>query len=163
LKRGRTRLQKVDAGLHERVYRSRYTVPPRNEGVDVAGVPGRGNGGGQVALGFEQTFQYLGHYQPYGIYIPKGRAPYGMQMLFPDRFAGAVDWVGFTGDDANGAPPGSPHYTAGAVGNAPDYVANLRWVPTAMLYAGADELVHVWTGQAMDSAFGSTDDVFTFF
>ena len=248
LRARRTRLQKVDAGLHERVYRSRYTVPPRNEGVDVSGVPGRGNGGGQVALGFEQTFQYLGHFQPYGIYIPKGRAPYGMQMLFhgsssvfsglvnqpgmqqrfgdglhrilvvpeargqngfgsdiserdlldvmadvqrayrvdrdkvfsggysqggyityrmaelfPDRFAGAVDWVGFTGDDANGAPPGSPHYTAGAVGNAPDYVANLRWVPTVMLYAGADELVHVWTAQAMDSAFKATDDVFTFY
>jgi dienelactone hydrolase len=248
LRRHRTKRQKVDGGLHERVYRSKYTVPPRNEGVDVKGVPGRGNGGGQVALGFEQTFQYLGHFQPYGIYIPKGRAPYGMQMLFhgsssvmsglvnqpgmqqrfgeelhrilvvpeargqngfgsdiserdlldvmadvqraykvdrdkvfsggysqggyityrmaelwPDRFAGAVDWVGFTGDDANGAPPGSPHYTAGAVGNAPDYVANLRWVPTFMLYAGADELVHVWTAQAMNSAFGATDDVFTFY
>jgi dienelactone hydrolase len=248
LRRHRTRRQKIDGGLHERVYRSKYTVPPKGEGVDVKGVPGRGNGGGQVALGFEQTFQYLGHYQPYGIYIPKGRAPYGMQMLFhgsssvmsglvnqpgmqqrfgeelhrilvvpeargqngfgsdiserdlldvmadveraykidrdkvfsggysqggyityrmaelwPDRFAGAVDWVGFTGDDANGAPPGSPHYTAGAVGNAPDYVANLRWVPTAMLYAGADELVHVWTARAMDSAFGATDDVFNFY
>jgi dienelactone hydrolase len=248
LRTHRTKLQKVDGGLHERVYRSKYTVPPKGEGVDVAGVPGRGNGGGQVALGFEQTFQYLGHYQPYGIYIPKGRAPYGMQMLFhgsssvmsglvnqpgmqqrfgeelhrilvvpeargqngfgsdiserdlldvmadvqraykvdrdkvfsggysqggyityrmaelyPDRFAGAVDWVGFTGDDANGAPPGSPHYTAGAVGNAPDYVANLRWVPTALLYAGADELVHVWTANAMNDAFSATDDVFTFY
>jgi dienelactone hydrolase len=248
LRRHKTKLQKVDAGLHERVYRSRFTVPPRNEGVDVDGVPGRGNGGGQVSLGFEQTFQYLGHYQPYGIYIPKGKASYGMQMLFhgsssvfsglvnqagmqqrfgeelhrilvvpeargqngfgsdiserdlldvmadvkraykidtdkvfsggysqggyityrmaelwPDRFAGAVDWVGFTGDDANGAPPGSPHYTAGAVGNAPDYVGNLRWVPTAMLYAGADELVHVWTGQAMNDAFSSSDNVFQFY
>jgi dienelactone hydrolase len=247
LRRGKTRLQKLDAGLHERVYRSKYTVPPRGEGVDVEGVPGRGNGGGQVSLGFEQTFQYLGHFQPYGIYIPKGKGPYGMQMvfhgsssvfsglvnqpgmqqrfgedlhrilvvpeargqngfgsdiserdlldvmadvqrsykvdrdkvfsggysqggyityrmaeLFPDRFAGAVDWVGFTGDDANGSP-GATHYTAGAVGNAPDYVANLRWVPTAMLYAGADELVHVWTANAMNDAFSATDDVFTFY
>jgi pimeloyl-ACP methyl ester carboxylesterase len=247
LRTRRTRLQKVDGGLHERVYRSRYTVPPRNEGVDVAGVPGRGDGGGQLHLGFEQTFQYLGHYQPYGIYIPKGRAPYGMQMLFhgsssafsglvnqpgmqqrfgedlhrilvvpeargqngygsdiserdlldvmadaqrsykidpgkvfsggysqggyityrmaelyPGRFAGAVDWVGFTGDDSNGSPSAA-HYTAGAVGNVIDLVANLRWIPTAMLYSGADELVHVWTAHAMDAAFGATDDVFTFY
>src|SRR3954468_9292178 len=248
LRAHRTKLQRVDGGLHERVYRSKYTVPPKGEGVDVSGVPGRGNGGGQVALGFEQTFQYLGHYQPYGIYIPKkGKAPYGMQMLFhgsssvlsglvnqpgmeqrfgedlnrilvvpeargqnwfgsdiperdlldvmddveanypidkehvfsggysqggyityrmaelyPDRFAGAVDWVGFTGDDANGSPS-AIHYSAGAVGNAIDYVANLRWVPTAMLYAGQDELVHVWTANAMDAAFGATDNVFSFY
>ena len=245
----RTRLQNVDRGLHERVYRSRYTVPPRNEGVDVEGVPGRGNGGGGPPLGFEQTFQYLGHFQPYGIYIPKGRGPFGMQMVFhgsssvfsalinkpgmqqrfgenlhrilvvpeargqngfgsdiserdlldvmadvertyrvdrdqvfsggysqggyityrmaelyPDRFAGAVDWVGFTGDDANGSPAVNPiHYTAGAVGNAIDYVGNLRWVPTAMLYAGGDELVHVWTANAIDAAFGDTDNVFNFY
>jgi dienelactone hydrolase len=247
LRARRTRLQKVGPGLHERVYRSRFTVPPRNEGVDVEGVPGRGDGGGQIHLGFEQAFQYLGHFQPYGIYIPKGRGPFGMQMVFhgsssvlsglinqpgmqqrfgedlhrilvapeargqngfgsdiserdlldvmadvertypidrntvfsggysqggyityrmaelyPDRFAGAVDWVGFTGDDANGSP--SPtHYTAGAVGNAIDYVGNLRWVPTAMLYAGGDELVHVWTANAMDGAFAATDNVFSFY
>jgi pimeloyl-ACP methyl ester carboxylesterase len=242
----RTRAAPNPLGLHERVYRSAYTVPP-GEGVSVTGVAGRGNGGGQVTLGFEQTFQYLGNYQPYGIYIPNKPGPHGMQMLFhgsssgmsglvnqpgmeqrfgedlnrvlvvpeargqngwgsdiserdlldvmsdvehtypidshkvfsggysqggyityrmaelyPDRFAGAVDWVGFTGDDANGSP--SPtHYTAGAVGNAIDYVANLRWIPTVMLYSGADELVHVWTANAMDQAFDGTDDVFTFY
>jgi hypothetical protein len=32
-----------------------------------------------------------------------------------------------------------------------------------MLYSGADELVHVWTANAMDQAFDSTDDVFTFY
>src|SRR4051795_2980451 len=248
LRAHRTKLQRVDGGLHERVYRSKYTVPPKGEGVDVSGVPGRGNGGGRGALGFEQPFQYLGHYQPYGIYIPKGRAPYGMQMLFhgsssvmsglvnqpgmqqrfgeelhrilvvpeargqngfgsdiserdlldvmadvqrayrvdrekvfsggysqggyityrmaelyPDRFAGAVDWVGFTGDDANGAPPGSPHYTAGAVGNVIDFVGNLRREPTFMLYSGADELVHANTAVAMVDAFKATDDIFTFY
>src|SRR3954464_4797463 len=97
LRAHRTKLQRVDGGLHERVYRSKYTVPPKGEGVDVSGVPGRGNGGGQVALGFEQTFQYLGHYQPYGIYIPKGRAPYGMQMLFHGSssvFSGLVNQPG---------------------------------------------------------------------
>src|SRR4051812_41806153 len=248
LRAHRTKLQGVDGGLHERVYRSKYTVPPKGEGVDVSGVPGRGNGGGQVALGFEQTFQYLGHYQPYGIYIPKGRAPYGMQMLFhgsssvmsglvnqpgmqqrfgeelhrilvvpeargqngfgsdiserdlldvmadvqrayrvdrdkvfsggysqggyityrmaelyPDRFAGAVDWVGFTGNDENGTPAQSGGYTAGAGGNVIDFVAHLRPVPTFRPYAGADELVHANPAVAMDNAFKATDDVFTFY
>jgi dienelactone hydrolase len=243
-----SRQQGVSPGLHERVYRSAYTVPPLNEGVDVAGVPGRGNGGNGVPLGFEQTFQYLGHYQPYGIYVPKKPGPHGMQMLFhgsgsvmsglvnqpgmqqrfgeelnrvlvvpeargqngfgsdiserdlldvmddvqanypidkehvfsggysqggyityrmaelyPDRFAGAVDWVGFTGNDENGTPAESGGYTAGAVGNVIDFVGNLRSVPTVMLYAGADELVHANTAVAMDDAFKASDDVFTFY
>ena len=248
LRNGATRQQNVWPGLHERVYRSDYTVPPKNEGVDVKGVPGRGNGGNGVPVGFEQTFQYLGKYQPYGIYIPDKPGPHGMQMLFhgsgsvmsglvnqpgmqqrfgdelnrvlvvpeargqngfgsdiserdlldvmadvqanypidaekvfsggysqggyityrmaelyPDRFAGAVDWVGFTGNDENGTPAASGGYTAGAVGNVIDFVANLRHVPTFMLYAGADELVHANTAVAMDNAFKATDNVFTFY
>jgi poly(3-hydroxybutyrate) depolymerase len=236
--------------LHERVYRSAFTVPPQNEGVSETGVPGRGTGGSPVKLGFEQSYQYLGHYQPYGIYIPSGGSgPYGMQMvfhgssaslsslinqpgmeqqfgqnlhrilvtpevrgnegwdsdyserdildvmsdversynvdpnkvysggysqggyvayrmaeLFPDRFAGLVDWVGFTGDDDNGTPQrGTVDYTAGAVGNVIDFVGNLRRVPVAMLYSGADELVHVWTAEAMDNAFKATDDIYKFY
>ena len=47
-----------------------------------AGVPGRGNGGGKTKVGFEQSFAYLGHYQPYGIYIPHGPVPYGVQMYY---------------------------------------------------------------------------------
>src|SRR5204863_153679 len=83
LRSGVTRTPPPVTGFHERVYTSKYTVPPQNEGVDVSGVPGRGNGGGAgVPLGFEQTFQYLGHYQPYGIYIPKKPGPHGMQMVF---------------------------------------------------------------------------------
>src|SRR3954449_12169652 len=249
LRGGVTRAQTVGPGLHERVYTSAYTVPPQNEGVDVAGVPGRGSGGGAgVPLGFEQTFQYLGHYQPYGIYIPKKPGPHGMQMVFhgsssvftglinapgmqqkfgeglnrvlvvpeargqngfgsdiserdlldvmadvqrtydidadrvfsggysqggyityrmaelwPDRFAGAIDWVGFTGDDENGTPLQGQGYTAGAVGNAIDFVGNLRHIPAALLYAGADELVHANTAEAMDRAFQASDDIFTFY
>jgi len=249
MRNGVTRAQTIGPGFHERVYTSAYTVPPQNEGVDVAGVPGRGNGGGAgVPLGFEQTFQYLGHYQPYGIYIPKKPGPHGMQMVFhgsssvftglinqpgmqqkfgedlnrvlvvpeargqngfgsdiserdlldvmadveasypidrdrvfsggysqggyityrmaelwPDRFAGATDWVGFTGDDENGTPAQGQGYTAGAVGNAIDFVGNLRHVPADLLYAGADELVHANTAEAMDRAFQASDDVFTFY
>src|SRR3954447_6471754 len=238
LRNGVTRTPGPVTGFHERVYTSQYTVGPQNEGVDVAGVPGRGNGGSGVKAGFEQTFQYLGHYQPYGIYIPKKPGPHGMQMVFhgsssvftglinqpgmkqqfgedlnrvlvvpeargqngfgsdiserdlldvmadveanypidrdkvfsggysqggyityrmaelwPDRFAGATDWVGFTGDDENGTPAQGQGYTAGAVGNAIDFVGNLRHVPTDLLYAGADELVHANTAVAMDRAF----------
>jgi dienelactone hydrolase len=252
LVRGATKpLTQVRTGiLHERIYRSAFTVPPQNEGVSETGVPGRGTGGSPVPLGFEQSYQYLGQYQPYGIYIPSGGSgPYGMQMvfhgssaslsslinqpgmqqqfgqnlhrilvtpeargnegwdsdyserdlldvmsdversytvdpkkvysggysqggyigyrmaeLFPDRFAGLVDWVGFTGDDDNGTPQkGTVDYTAGAVGNAIDFVGNLRRVPTVMLYSGADELVHVWTSEAMDNAFKATDDIYKFY
>jgi predicted esterase len=245
---GVTRAQTVDSGLHERVYTSDYTIPP-GKGRDEAGVPGRGNGGGAgQPIGFEQTFQYLGRYQPYGIYLPKKPGPHGMQMVFhgsssvmsglinqpgmqqrfgeelnrvlvvpeargqngfgsdiserdlldvmadvqktyaidpqkvfsggysqggyityrmaelyPDRFAGAVDWVGFTGNDENGTPAEGQGYTAGAVGNVIDFVANLRRVPTFMLYSGADELVHANTAAAMDQAFQATDNVFTFY
>lgn len=251
MKNGVTRAAPAVTGLHERVYESAYTIPP-GEGRNEAGVPGRANGGstpGAGAVPFNQTFQYLGRYQPYGIYIPpKGHAPYGMQMVFhgsssvmsglinqpgmqarfgddlnrilvvpeargqngfgsdiserdlldvmddveatypidrnhvfsggysqggyityrmaelyPDRFAGAVDWVGFTGDDENGTPLQGQGYTAGAVGNAIDLVGNLRRVPTVMLYSGADELVHVWTAQAMDNAFKATDDIYTYY
>jgi predicted esterase len=249
LRRGVTSEPPLTPGLHERVYESRYTVPPQNEGVSVAGVPGRGNGGGHSPpLGFEQSFQYLGRYQPYGIYVPHKPGPHGMQMLFhgsssvlsglvnqpgmqqvlgeglnrvlvvpeargqngwgsdiserdlldvmddveaaypidrdrvfsggysqggyityrmaelyPDRFAGAVSWVGFTGNDENGTPEEAQGYTAGAIGNAIDFVGNLRRVPTFMLYAGADELVHPNTAQAMDDAFKATDDVYTYY
>jgi dienelactone hydrolase len=247
LRNGVTRRQAVTSGLHERVYTSDYGIG-KGEGRDEAGVPGRGNGGQATSIGFEQTFQYLGRYQPYGIYLPKAAGPHGMQMVFhgsssvmsglinqpgmqqrfgedlgrvlvvpeargqngfgsdiserdlldvmadvqdtygidldrvfaggysqggyityrmamlwPDRFAGAVDWVGFTGDDENGTPAQGQGYTAGAVGNVIDFVANLRWVPTSMLYAGADELVHANTAVAMDRAFQASDNVFTFY
>jgi dienelactone hydrolase len=248
LKSGATKPAPAMTGLHERVYESKYTIPPLNEGRDETGVPGRGNGGQPAAIGYEQTFQYLGRYQPYGIYIPDKPGPHGMQMLFhgsgsvlsglvnqpgmqarfgdelnrilvvpeargqngfgsdiserdlldamddvektyeidrdkvfsggysqggyityrmamlyPDRFAGAVDWVGFTGDDENGTPLQGQGYSAGAVGNVIDFVGNLRRVPTFMLYSGADELVHVNTALAMQSAFQASDDIFTFY
>ena len=247
LKRRLTRVQRVRSGYHERVYRSRYRIGS-GEGVSLEGIPGRGNGGGNFELGFEQRFNFLGRYQPYGIYLPKRRGPHGIQVVFhgsganlasligqpgmqqqlgedrnrilvtpegrgtegwgsgiserdqldvirdvmrsyradrdrvfaggysqggystyrfaslhPDMFAGAVNWVGFTGDSANGAPPGTPHYTAGAVGNAIDLIPNLLHVPTAMLYAGGDELVHASQARAIDAAFAGTDNIYTWY
>src|SRR5205085_2962274 len=76
-----SRVTAVGPGLHERVYTSAYTLSP-GEGISDQGVPGRGNGGGKTKLGFEQSFAYLGRYQPYGIYIPPGRPPYGLQMYY---------------------------------------------------------------------------------
>jgi pimeloyl-ACP methyl ester carboxylesterase len=247
MKRRRTRAAKVKPGLHERVYTSRYTIPP-GEGMSFEGVPGRGGAENDPKLGFEQTFNFLGRYQPYGIYLPKRKGPHGMQMAFhgsssnlsaliaqpgmqevlgegmnrilvtpegrgtegwgsdiserdvidvmndvertyrvdrtrvfaggysqggyvtyrmaslhPHRFAGAIDWVGFTGDGANGSPTGEPSYTAGAIGNGIDLIKNLLNVPTAMMYAAEDELVHVWTAQAMNDAFAATDNLYRFY
>src|SRR3954452_4925984 len=239
-----TRLQTVGAGLHERVYTSDYTL---GEGMTYEGIDDRGTGGAAQGF-FAQVFNFLGRYQPYGLYIPAKPGPYGLQMewhgsnqgivgqinqpgmqrdfgdnlnrilvvpeargqngfgsdiserdlldvmddveasypidkehvfsggysqggyityrmaeLYPDRFAGAVDWVGFTGNDENGTPAESGGYTAGAVGNVIDFVGNLRHIPTFMLYAGADELVHANTAVAMDDAFKASDDIFTFY
>jgi pimeloyl-ACP methyl ester carboxylesterase len=82
----------VGPGLHERVYTSRYTLPP-GEGISDAGVPGRGQGGGQSKAGFEQSFAYLGRYQPYSVYIPHGRPPYGLLMYYHGTGAGFTSQV----------------------------------------------------------------------
>lgn len=74
-----TRAAAVAPGLHERVYTSAYTLPP-GEGISAEGIPGRGDGG--IASVSAQAFTYLGRYQPYGIYIPQGAAPHGIQMVF---------------------------------------------------------------------------------
>jgi dienelactone hydrolase len=240
-----TRLQTVGAGLHERVYTSDYTL---GEGMTYEGIDGRGSGG--TAQGFfAQVFNFLGRYQPYGLYIPNKPGPYGLQMewhgsnqgmtgqinqpgmqrdfgdglnrilvvpeargpngygsdiserdlldvmddvqkaypvdrtrvfssgysqggyltfrmamLFPDRFAGYSSWVGFTGDDANGTPAaGSASVTAGAIGNALDFVGNLRWVPGSMLYGAEDELVQVPSSTAMRQALDATDDPYVWY
>lgn len=237
---GRTRPQAVGPGLHQRVYTSRYTLPP-GEGFSYDGKPGRGDGGDVPVA--TQAFTTLGRYQPYGVYLPHRGGPHGMQlvfhgsssghaalinqpgmqrqfgeelgrvlvvplargtdgygsdiserdvldvmadvrraypidpdrvfaggysqggyiafrmaMLYPDRFAGYVGWVPFTGDATNGTPAhGRVSGTAGAVGNMIDYVGNLRHVPGAMLYAGGDELVHAWSAYAMEQSFAASD------
>jgi len=78
LRPGVTRAQPVPPGLHERVYTSRYTIKP-GEGMTYEGVPGRGTGG-TTGAGFEQVFNFLGKYQPYGIWIPGTAGPHGLQM-----------------------------------------------------------------------------------
>ena len=93
-----------------------------------------------------------------------------LATMFPDRFAGAIDWVGFTGDCLNGTPlaqgrqrpqgaltPVSDRFDndpasragcpLGARGNAVDYLDNVRHVPIAHLFGVADELV--WVNHAL--------------
>lgn len=233
--KNRTRPAALRPGFFERVYRSDFTIGPRNEGYTYDGVPGRGSG----APAFGQEYNFLGRHQPYGIYVPKGKAPHGVQLvmhgfsaahaslvsadgmqenvgdarnrivltplgrgqagfysdyserdvldaladvertypvdrdrvfaggysmggygtlrlgaLYPDRFAGYINWVGFTGDDANGSP--SPvRYPAGAIGNAIDFVGNFRHVPGANVYATGDELVHTWTSEELNRRFAA--------
>lgn len=240
LRRRATTMPVVAPGLHERVYESAYAVGAGGEGVNVTGVPGRGNGGPST-----QSFQYLGRFQPYGVYVPAGPPPYGVQTvfhgsnsgiaglinqpgmqrrfgedldrilvvpeargsegfgsdiserdvldvlddversypvdrdrvfaggysqggyvafrlasLFPDRFAGVVTWVGFTGDYLNGTPLHGSTLTGGAVGNVVDLAGNLRSVPTTMTYAGADELVPVTGALGMADALTTAGSPF---
>ncbi len=66
-----------------------------------------------------------------GGYSMGGYGGYRMATLYPDRFAGFIVWVGaHEGRSAKGI-------------SVFDFLKNLRQVPGAMLYAGADELVNV--------------------
>ena len=244
---GVTREAEIAPGFHQRVYTSKYTLPP-GEGVSLGGVPGRHGDTGNAC---EQAFHYLGKYQPYGVYIPEKPGPHGLQLvlhgcsanhaslvhqpgmqrhvgedlnrilvvplargpvgfysdiserdvldavadllahydidedqvfaggysmggygalrfsaLYPDLFAGAVNWVGFTGDAFNLPLPENPlagEAGTGAVGNVIDFVQNLRHVPIVNLYAAADELVHVTTALALQARFAETDVVHDFY
>jgi pimeloyl-ACP methyl ester carboxylesterase len=75
-----------------------------------------------------------------GGYSMGGYGSLRFATLFPDLFAGYVNWVGFPGDCLEGTP-GQGQCPAGAVGNVYDFLQNLRNVNGANLYAGEDELV----------------------
>jgi pimeloyl-ACP methyl ester carboxylesterase len=220
---GVTRLADPGTGLFERVYTSAYTIPP-GEGVDYAGVPGKGTDGT-----FGQYFHFLGTHQPYGFYVPARPGPHGLQFalhgysanhssligqrgfqqrlgeelnrilvvplgrgpagfysswserdvldvlddvltnydvdrdslfmggysmggygtlrfatLYPDLWAGYINWVGFDGDCFRPVTEGCE---VGGVGKPIDFLGNLLHVPGASLYSGADELV--WVNQAV--------------
>jgi len=99
-----------------------------------------------------------------GGYSQGGYISYRMASLYPDRFAGLISWVGFTGDDANGTPAqGEDVVTAGAVGNMIDFVGNLRHVPAALVYAGGDELVQASSAEAMANEFRERDNPYSFY
>lgn len=106
-----------------------------------------------------------------GGYSMGGYGTLRFAALYPHWFAGAVNWVGFTGDIFNTPVPGNPvppntsegGSRNGAEGNIIDFLRNLRHIPTASLYAGEDELVHVTTALAMMQAFADAPDVPYFF
>jgi pimeloyl-ACP methyl ester carboxylesterase len=99
-----------------------------------------------------------------GGYSMGGYGAYRMAQLYPDRFAGMVNWVGFTGDGGNNPVADSPYeYSSGAIGNVIDFVGNLRHVPSALLYGGADELVHAPTALAMAQRFDEREVPYEFF
>ena len=65
-----------------------------------------------------------------------------LAALYPDRWAGLTNWVGFTGDATNNpAGPSPTEFPSGAVGNVIDLLGNLEHIPSENLYAGADYLV----------------------
>lgn len=98
-----------------------------------------------------------------GGYSMGGAGTYWLTSLYPDLFAGGINWVGHTADCFNGTPlaqgsqrpdppmPGlwgnEPGSGCAGEGNVFDYLEGTRHVPMAMLYAGADELV--WATQAL--------------
>ena len=87
-------------------------------------------------------------------YSMGGYGTYRLAGLYPDRFAGFIAWVGWTGDVFNGVPPFQGRGgQAGSVGNPYEFVGNLRWVPGAMVYGAADELVHAETAVFMQREF----------
>ncbi|MBW3658590.1 MAG: dienelactone hydrolase family protein [Actinobacteria bacterium] len=99
-----------------------------------------------------------------GGYSMGGYGAYRFAMLYPHRFAGMINWVGFTGD-GNNNPTGTAlnEYDSGAVGNVIDFVRNLRHVPSALLYAGADELVQSHTHTAMAQRFAAEGGAYEYF
>lgn len=94
-----------------------------------------------------------------GGYSMGGYGALRLASLHPDRFAGLINWVGFTGDEMNGTPfAGQGGGTGGgALGNTLDLVGNLRHVPGASLYSGADELVPVTQAVALRDALAQRE------
>lgn len=105
-----------------------------------------------------------------------------LAALYPDRFAGMVNWVGFTGDLSNSVLPGNPlpdllrqlgaasgvpsfanGASIGGAENIIDFLGNLRHVPSANLYSGADELVHVTSSLALAQRFDSVGVPYRFY
>jgi pimeloyl-ACP methyl ester carboxylesterase len=85
---GVTRHADPGPGYYERVYASDWTIAPdgtfhtgseaTHEGVNYDGIPGRGVAGAGGA--FAQEFHFVGHNQPYGIFIPDLPGPHGVQL-----------------------------------------------------------------------------------
>lgn len=101
-----------------------------------------------------------------GGYSQGGYVAQRMASLYPDRFAGLINWVGFTGDGFDNPviePTYPATYSACTIGNARHLVRNLRHVPSALLYAGADEVDHVHTALTLQKEYQEQDTLYEFF
>ncbi len=100
-----------------------------------------------------------------GGYSMGGYGAMRFAALYPDVFAAAANWVGFTGDAFNLPIPGNPlppmtgsgGSRVGAVGNVIDFVGNLRNIPIVNLYSGADELVLVTMALALQQRLSEVE------
>lgn len=105
-----------------------------------------------------------------------------LASLYPDRFAGLVSWVGFSGDLVNLPLPGNPlpdllaqlgaaspvpsfanGASIGAAENIIDFLGNLRHVPGAYVYGALDELVHVTSSLALAQRLDETGAPYQFY
>ncbi|MCR2747648.1 hypothetical protein [Limnobacter parvus] len=112
-----------------------------------------------------------------GGYSMGGYGSTRLAALYPDRFAGLSNWVGFTGSILNtpllgdaliqgedalaGALPFELPINSriGGLGNISNYLNNLRHIPGTHSYAALDELVQVNTGLDWAFKLGQTDGV----
>lgn len=112
-----------------------------------------------------------------GGYSMGGYGSTRLAALYPDRFAGLSNWVGFTGSILNtpllgdaliqgedalaGALPFELPVNSriGGLGNISNYLGNLRHIPGTHSYAALDELVQVNTGLDWAFKLGQTDGV----
>ncbi|HEY1057221.1 MAG TPA: alpha/beta hydrolase [Limnobacter sp.] len=115
-------------------------------------------------------------------YSMGGYAALRFASLYPDRFAGLVNWVGFTGDVLNTPLPGNalPGLTQnlaamapkpllasgsrlGAAENIIDFIGNLQHVPSANIYGMLDELVQINTSLALAQRFDAVGVPYRFY
>lgn len=99
-----------------------------------------------------------------GGYSMGGYGAFRLAMAYPHRFAGLISWVGFTGDCFNGTVlQKERRCKSGGIGNVLNWVRNLAHVPSALLYAGADELVHTPSHQAMATKFRNRNSPYIYY
>lgn len=99
-----------------------------------------------------------------GGYSQGGYITYRMAALYPQRFAGFVNWVGFPGNLFNTpAGPVPVRYSAGGVGDNFDLFGSLLHIPGALIYAAADELVPISIQIPIQQAFEQKGTAYEYF
>jgi pimeloyl-ACP methyl ester carboxylesterase len=84
---------------YERVYTSAYTLGT-GEGMTYDGIA-PGGGPGPKPAGFNQIFHFVGKYQPYGLYVPPGDGPHGLQLVMHGHSANHASLMRQAGMKAN--------------------------------------------------------------